>query len=95
MRKRLRFIPVGAIVALALLATGAQATGSATTVTGVPVLGSAVVGSVGFGHAHPVFVSCGGQVDSANHLHWKHWGAKQATAEGTGPWGRLRLSGSF
>jgi hypothetical protein len=54
----------------------------------VPVFGDAFSGSIGYGHAHPVALSSGGNAvtTTVHGLHWKHWGAGQAVGMGTGYW---------
>jgi hypothetical protein len=73
-----------AVVVVAVSAAFAGATtGSASAP--VPVLGNAFAGSHGFGHAHPRLLSTGASPTvTVEHLHWRHWGAKQAIGVGKG-----------
>lgn len=69
-------------------AVAAVCAGSSEASAPVPVLGDAFVGSLGYGHAHPVQLSSGGNAVTfmVRGLHWKHWEAKQAIGMGTGSW---------
>ena len=70
--------------ALAVSAALAGATASAASAP-VPVLGSASPDTHGFGHAHPSLLSSGPAATvTVQHLHWKHWGASEATGLGQG-----------
>src|SRR3954452_15283597 len=73
-----------ATAALAGSAALAGATASPASAP-VPVLGNAFADSHGFGHAHPkLLVSGPGPTVTVQHVHWRHWGAKQATGVGKG-----------
>jgi hypothetical protein len=52
-----------------------------------PVLGDGAAGPIGYGHAHPVRIGQATTLTTqVTGLRWKHWGARQATATGTGFW---------
>jgi hypothetical protein len=69
-------------VAVSLAFAGVTASSASAP---VPVLGNAFADSHGFGHAHPKLLASGpGPTVTVQHLHWRHWGAKQATGVGKG-----------
>lgn len=72
----------GAAAVAVVLAFAAAAPASAP----VPVLGASFIQSKGFGHAHPSQIIYGGTAITfnLNHVRWKHWGARQATATADG-----------
>lgn len=76
---------IALVVAVVLVGVAFAGVTASSASAPVPVLGNAFVGSQGFGHAHPRLLSTGASPTvTVEHLHWKHWGAKQATGVGKG-----------
>jgi hypothetical protein len=89
MRRTFATASLGCAISVVIGACGGAARGSLSAKRGAtqPRLGMAYAHTEGFGQAHPVAISLGGDgTGVVLHIHWTHWGSPEATGTGEAVW---------